>query len=821
MYFWFLNSDCSLSECKRHIKAFADQGAAGVVLHPRYGQVIPYISADWFEMIKEVVTECRAAGLIPWLYDEDYCPSGNAGGIIIHDNLDWVARKIVRSEADTSLKKGELFFMPYGKVLWAGLVPKENGKDGMIDLTAHVGSIKRHWEAAEWDSKWYYPATPLYPAPRANATYPEMAMLVPDIPDHMRLVSFVARPLDDFTGLLNIDSLNRDATDAFIASTYDAYAEHLGDMLGTDVPAIFTDEPKYLGNIPYSSGMLDDFADEKGYRLEPRLEELFSYKGNPAAMKTRIDMREFLGNRFMTNWLHPIADWCESKGVHLVGHISPEDDPIQQVSCVSNLLPLQKSFSLSGLDLILPATGDRDHPLLNVGVTMGTSTAQQNNKPGVMCEMLGCSGLRAEAAITSRIICWQVMAGVSAPVIHAAHLSTLGMRRLEAPPDFGPDSPVWESITETNQFIRKLMPIVTDSRQNAPVAILWPIRSYMADIESWIQDDSHAGRRDFVRLLQACNEAQVGVHIVDETELWDAETEDGLIRIGKARYSHLLISPIDVLHARSMDTLQKFVDNGVVLKQFGDAASYLQSDDGLQSIQDGPWETVTDDNWENVCKETLPRIVQLTNETPSLRVTAWERDDATTLLMMNLSDHAVAPEFSHGTESFDPWEIKIAEQTDKGLTVIDRLKPNDVTPETPDDTIPVRDWSIQLDDEACIQSDAPQAVYMFRTGNLDATEIVPLMLTGKWAAKGAPVAETAVYKTTLPQPGILLVEPTLVRGDVTVSCGDVTWSGQITDTDLTVTEIDLTQCTSGDTLTFQFKNPDPFDGIKWPPRLRI
>ena len=51
-----------------------------------------------------------------------------------------------------------------------------------------------------------------------------------------------------------------------------------------------------------------------------------------------------------------------------VGHISPEDDPVQQSSSVGDLFPLFPYFSVPGFDLIIPAVGDHNHPLITLGV---------------------------------------------------------------------------------------------------------------------------------------------------------------------------------------------------------------------------------------------------------------------------------------------------------------------------------------------------------------------------------------------------------------------------------------------------------------------
>jgi len=91
-------------------------------------------------------------------------------------------------------------------------------------------------------------------------------------------------------------------------------------------------------------------------------------------------------------------------------------------------------FELPGLDLIIPAVGDARPPLIDIGVLWAVSAAQQLGKPGVMSESLACSGLDFTVDEAGRILRWQLLMGVTTPVVHCAFNSMEGPRRIEAPP---------------------------------------------------------------------------------------------------------------------------------------------------------------------------------------------------------------------------------------------------------------------------------------------------------------------------------------------------------------------------------------------------
>ena len=63
-------------------------GIKALTLHPRSGNLLPFASAEWFEMIKAVVAEAARLDMKLWLYDEDPYPSGAAGGLVMAERPD-------------------------------------------------------------------------------------------------------------------------------------------------------------------------------------------------------------------------------------------------------------------------------------------------------------------------------------------------------------------------------------------------------------------------------------------------------------------------------------------------------------------------------------------------------------------------------------------------------------------------------------------------------------------------------------------------------------------------------------------------------------
>ena len=91
--------------------------------------------------------------------------------------------------------------------------------------------------------------------------------------------------------------------------------------------------------------MFAAFREQFGYDLPPRLWQLFAPTTDPQSMLTRLNYRQWCGERFRSAWAEPVGRWCREHRLALVGHISPEDDPVEQVQCVSNLFPLFRHFA--------------------------------------------------------------------------------------------------------------------------------------------------------------------------------------------------------------------------------------------------------------------------------------------------------------------------------------------------------------------------------------------------------------------------------------------------------------------------------------------
>ena len=63
MSFWSLNDSLRPDEMRRQLALFKEGGFGGAFFHSRPGLLTPYLSEEWFEMMKVGVEESQRLGL--------------------------------------------------------------------------------------------------------------------------------------------------------------------------------------------------------------------------------------------------------------------------------------------------------------------------------------------------------------------------------------------------------------------------------------------------------------------------------------------------------------------------------------------------------------------------------------------------------------------------------------------------------------------------------------------------------------------------------------------------------------------------------------
>ena len=100
--------DEKLSHMKKRVDSLYEKGYGGIVMNVDH---INYLSTpESFERVKEIALYAKAKGMKVWLYDEQYYPSGAAGGHVLkgHPEFEAAALSCVTKEITIGQNEGAI-----------------------------------------------------------------------------------------------------------------------------------------------------------------------------------------------------------------------------------------------------------------------------------------------------------------------------------------------------------------------------------------------------------------------------------------------------------------------------------------------------------------------------------------------------------------------------------------------------------------------------------------------------------------------------------------------------------------------------------------
>lgn len=520
----------------------ADAGFDGIFIHAREGLRTPYMSDAWLRAVEVCVEEAGSRDLAAWLYDEYPYPSGVAGGKVIQRNPQFSEKHLdIRR---FPLEGGISANLPLGpgNMVAAFLVPRSADGASLWDearrADAFIGVCNSTWISSDWDSRHYYDPehARLYNCRRSLEAFPEQVFEGCLEQGSWELVVFFERGGGDFSEPFGhyVDVSNPEATRAFIEETHMRYRDRFGGLFGLQIPGVFTDEPKYRNALPWSATIAKAWED---FQRDPRA--LLALVRGDDGKAVRRSYRCATARLFLENWVRPIRDWCGAEGLRLVGHISPEEDWWVESRFVGSILCNLREFSIPGCDLIIPAVGDREHPVLNLTPTLAVSAAAQSGASHALCEVYGCSDYSLDPPTVKRISDWLLVCGINFLVPHACFYSLAGLRRFDAPPTFLPPMTLHPYLQQWTETVRetgvRLGPgLATGIALVRPMSLLYGMRDAERPIAS-------ALFKKGLETAQGLHERGLHFHWLDDWDLQKPLIEDGCLRIGRAQYHTLVL----------------------------------------------------------------------------------------------------------------------------------------------------------------------------------------------------------------------------------------------------------------------------------------
>ncbi|MCX7706030.1 MAG: glycosyl hydrolase [bacterium] len=558
--FLFLNHKLEDDELRWQVKEIKEKGNRGFFMHPRPGLLTPYMSVEFREKIKLMVQEAEKLGIEAWLYDEDPYPSGAAGGKVIYHHPEFRSRKLVAKTQSVKGKTTVSIDFPMGHIV--GIFAINHNKQ-VVDLTEYAGPIRDKWGyVRRYDTYYGSMRADTFPHWRSDATgiKNRFEWNVPD--GDWKIFIFVECYEMAYWGPWGgyIDILNPDAVEDFIEKTHEVYKKDLGKYFGKTIPGIFTDEPKWIGWLPWSPKLPEFFRKSKGYEIIPVLYMLLE-GDSEKERKVRFDYWDVLTQMLKKSFFDRISRWCENNKISFTGHVSPEEEPDLGVVYLGDLMQHAKAFQIPGTDIITPRIGTDEFPIVSVGPKLISSVARQQGRERVLSECFALEEWDFTLERTKRIADYMMALGINFINQHGFYYSIDGHRKKEAIPSQFYQTTYWQYYEDFSRYIGRVCYMLTRFDYPVEFALLYPTSS----LWQILPEDTKKAKAlsdAFVFINHILVHSHRFFDFVDDIDFMKAEIENGLFIIGKMKYNALVVPPIAYPVEPLVEKLKEFTKHG-------------------------------------------------------------------------------------------------------------------------------------------------------------------------------------------------------------------------------------------------------------------
>ncbi len=556
--FWFWNGEVDERRIETQLARAAAEGLSGLAVHARAGNRIPYLSPRWLELVRHAALVARRHGLSLWLYDEEDYPSGTAGRSI--------------QAAEPALRQRVL--------VWS---------------TAPAGELATLPEPVAW----FQPdGSPVDPQDLANE---QPALL------------FHVQRADRYVDTLDPASCHR-----FLASTHEVYAAALGDLLGSVVTAVYTDDVNYhlqdRKGLGWTADLPGEFRRRRGRDLLPLLPALVG--DLPGAAQARIDFHRTLLELFLERWVVPQRAWCAAHGVAFLGHLRGDEGPLWMLSeqCGA-AMPFYAAEDVPSIDDYLLRARDggfarrerTDHGLAPILLYRQAASVADQYGDGIVNSEVGASlGWDLTPAELHRHLLFEQLMGINQLTPHAVSACTAGVAKRDHPPSFAGQLPWWELAPAVVARWSRLCAWLREGQAAVEVVVLFPTSAAWAALRGADRrpapglsvaadavscDDLESG---LAALALALVRARVPFHFADELLLAQhGAVADSQLQLGHMRYVAVVVPPAATWLPDTQAVLERCRAAGVEVHEGLEAvavAAVLPSP--MPGLQSGPGELV-------------------------------------------------------------------------------------------------------------------------------------------------------------------------------------------------------------------------------------
>ncbi|MEK3883239.1 glycosyl hydrolase [Paenibacillus sp. PL2-23] len=555
------------SVIRQEIAAMDEGGSAGFIIESR--PHADYLGEGWWRDLDICLDEAQKRGMKVWIFDEEYYPSGIAGG------------KVLQNMPEARMK-----------VLVKETIPWHTSECTFDKL-----------DFSAWDTIFKFVCVPLidgYPQWERSVRFNDIDSLL----SWQEMGEETAPWLIHVFGLKHswsgrmydkmVDYLDPQVTDCFIALTYEATKEQYGHLFGSVIQGFFGDETSFenyasydvlFGEdtpcMPWTRVMREAFSQNKGYDLFDEIEWLWYEHSDGRAGAVRFDFMDVMTQLFSQNFFARIQAWCHAEGVSFIGHVVEDNQAhMHHGYGVGHYFRSTRHFDMGGYDFVLRQVDseqklvpyEENYPQFKhyreglnpdfFHYTLGKLAQSQAHLEVqtdlIMCENFGAYGWDLGLREMKWLTDWMTVRGTNWYVPHA--FSPL-FPDDDCPPHFyaGGRNPQWGFFRKWADYANRSCLMLKQAEHVSRIAVLYPAESHWAGDETVLDQVNR-------ELMQH----QYDFDILSMDLLMDRNRSrlmDGKLCVAQHQFSCILLPGIETLPVEVLERLLEFRDAGGLLLQ--------------------------------------------------------------------------------------------------------------------------------------------------------------------------------------------------------------------------------------------------------------
>ncbi len=349
-----------------------------------------------------------------------------------------------------------------------------------------------------------------------------------------------------------VDTLNPSATKLFLEKIYQPYY----DKFKNRIEGFFTDEPQISRDgIPWSFLIPDAYRREYGENLLEHLIELF--KPIDDYESTRFKFWRLVTKMFSENFMKPIYEWCDERGLKITGHFVSEESLESQLTTNGAVMPHYEYLHMPGMDWL-------GRPIYRCLTPLQvTSVAHQLGRRQILSETFALCGHNVSFEELKGIYEWQMVNGITQLCQHLEGYSLRGIRKRDYPPAMFYQQPWWNDYKIFNDAMSRVGMVLSEGKVEYDTLLIHPQSS------AWVcfDNDKNEGLKELddalLEVMKTLEQKHILYHLGDETIMErHAKAEDGCLVIGTQRYKTVVLPPHKVLFDTTRELLKQFEAEG-------------------------------------------------------------------------------------------------------------------------------------------------------------------------------------------------------------------------------------------------------------------